>query len=1201
MNADKFKPFLSVKPFVRNILFDVVSAMSTKSKGSVSLPCKKILLSLVLLVCAMVGTRADTWKDPDTGITWTYTVSGDTVSVGDSSSSSTAVPKTTVGAITIPSLIGDKPVTSIDFAAFYRCSGLTSVTIPNSVTNIGWNAFYSCSGLTSVTIPNSVTSIGGNAFWGCSGLENIEIPNSVVSIGESAFSGCSGLTNIILPFVGAQRGNSGTDSALFGYIFGHASFPGGVATWFYCNGWSSVFYIPISLKSVTVTDDTIIGDGAFSNCSGLTSVVIPENLISIEDYAFYGCSGMTSIMIGNNLTNIGSYAFSDCSALESVTIPASVKRIGDNAFDNCPNLQYELWDGYKVRSGWLVGYTDDAAAAISDADRLRGITSWALEGCVALEELVFSENAGLVSIGTGALKGCTELQLLVLPPSLEEIGDEAFMGCSYLDNVIVPGSVKRVGARAFKNCTGFTAAQIEHGVESLGDEAFYGDWQIAEVDIPSTVTNIGANAFGGDSSIIRVGLRGDVRPVSEIFSNYASIREATVKEGTGPIVANLFNNCSQLKDVHFFGDCPGLGGVNIYMNTKSTLTTYVEKNSTGWDGTPGSHALPQAWPLSGNYRRSIAWWDEPTYLVRFDSNGGTLGVQDTYQRSERSFVLPPEPVQTGYTFAGWWTKPSGGLRVTADTVFIEGVYTRLYAHWTKGHWVFLDPNGGTVTNEFVTYVDQTVYGVLPTAVRTGYAFGGWRYEGRTILPATPIVTPADHTLTAQWEAYQYSIRFDANGGTGEMADIGMAYDEAVPLTSNVFTRSGYEFGGWATSGGTNAVVVYAEGETVENLSAEPNGIVTLFATWNRLVVAAPIVTPGDGALFTEDSCEVSITCVTDGAVIYCTTNGVSPRLIDKFRYTGPFSITGTAVIKAVAVLEGVKSDYATATITKRSLTLGEAASADASGAALAWTTGGDAQWTPEVDATSPTGFTAQSGAIGDATEENFSATWLQTEVSGAGTVSFRWKVDCEWDDSGEMTWDHVAFYTNGVEAARMDGTSGWEELSFAFADAGTHTLHWTFMKDDYNEEVFADRAWVSGFTWTPAGGSADVVVDVGSGKSVTVPGTWIAAHENLVRNNGGSVSAALASTAANGRMSVAECYVVGVDPEKADDDFKITSITIGADGTPVVEFDPPQAEWNVQTARPVVKGAAELGGEWQAVTDANKAGLRFFKVVVELP
>ncbi len=417
-----------------------------------------------------------------------------------------------------------------------------------------------------------------------------------------------------------------------------------------------------------------------------------------------------------------------------------------------------------------------------------------MEGCTALTNLVFSENAVLKYVGTKAFKGCTELRALTLPPSLEDIGDEAFMGCSYLDNVIVPGSVKRVGARAFKNCTGFTGALIEYGVESLGDEAFYGDWRISEVDIPSSVTNIGVNAFGGDSSIIRVGIRGDVRKVSEIFSNYAILREATVKEGDGAIVDGLFEGCAELADVHFLGNSPELAndGRNIFGGTPETLTTYVATTSTGWDGTKGSHSLPQAWPLVGN-RRPIAQWDLPTYLVLFDSNGGTLGVQSTYQYSERKFTLPPEPVQTGYTFAGWWTKPVGGLRVTGDTVFIEGVYRTLYAHWTKGRWVFLDPNGGTVENAFVTYIEQTEYGALPTPVRTGYAFDGWTYNGKTVLATDELLADEDHALIAEWRRNKYTVAFGANGGNGGVTKELEYASEIVPP---VVTREGYTFVKW---------------------------------------------------------------------------------------------------------------------------------------------------------------------------------------------------------------------------------------------------------------------------------------------------------------------------------------------------------------------------------------------------------------------
>ena len=244
---------------------------------------------------------------------------------------------------------------SISKYAFYNCTSLTSVTIPEGVTSIGDYAFYSCAGLTSVTIPEGVTSIGVLTFYNCSSLESITIPEGVTSIGEYAFERCTSLTSVTIP--------EGVTS-IENYAFNRCT----------------------SLTSVTIPASvTSIGNSAFSDCTKLMTVTIPEGVTSIGDHAFSGCTSLASITIPASVTSIGNSAFSDCTSLTSITIPEGVTSIGDYTFYNCSSL-----------------------TSVTIPEGVTSIGNSAFKNCTSLTSVTIPE--GVTSIGRWAFDGCTSLK-----------------------------------------------------------------------------------------------------------------------------------------------------------------------------------------------------------------------------------------------------------------------------------------------------------------------------------------------------------------------------------------------------------------------------------------------------------------------------------------------------------------------------------------------------------------------------------------------------------------------------------------------------------------------------------------------------------------------------------------------------------------------------------------------------------------------
>ena len=218
---------------------------------------------------------------------------------------------------------------------------------------------------------------------------------------------------------------------------------------------------------------------AFENCTGLTSIKIPDGVTSIGDSAFYYCTSLTSINIPDGVTSIGDSVFLRCSSLTSINIHDSVTSIGNSAFSNCSSLT-SITIPSSVTS---IGY--DAFRGCS-----RSLTSITVDNS---NTAYYSEGNCLIDKSNSTLiLGC---KTSVIPDGVTSIGNNAFSSCNGLTSIIIPSSVISIGNGAFYNCLGLTSINILDGVTSIGDAAFTACNSLSSITIPSSVTIIGNNAF----------------------------------------------------------------------------------------------------------------------------------------------------------------------------------------------------------------------------------------------------------------------------------------------------------------------------------------------------------------------------------------------------------------------------------------------------------------------------------------------------------------------------------------------------------------------------------------------------------------------------------------------------------------------------------------------------------------------------------
>ena len=566
------------------------------------------------------------------------------------------------GTVVIPSTVtyngNSYPVTIIDNQAFADCSGLTSVTIPNSVTTIGMSAFEDCRGLTEVTIPNSVTwimdsaflgtawynnqpdgivyagniaykykgtmpsntsiilregtvGIGDGAFEDCSDLTSVTIPNSVTSIPQYAFCGCSGLTEVTIP-------NSVTS-------IGFAAFDG--TAWYESQPDGIVYARNIAYKYKGTMPSN-------------TSIILREGTVGIGDQAFYGCSGLTSVTIPNSVTSIGGSAFYGCSSLTEINIPNSVTNIGNGVFRSCNSLT-----SISVESGNTNYDSRDNCNAI-----IKTTSNTLIAGC---KNTVIPTS--VTSIEANAFHNCSGLTSLTIPNSVTYIGISAFRWCDGLTSVTIPNSVAYIGEEAFSGCTGLTEVTIPNSVAYIGSYAFSSCYGLTSVTFPNSVTYIGMSPFNNCNRLTAVKVDKEI-PLSINSDTFSNRANATLYVPAGSKAAyQSANYWKNFKEIVEYGD--------ITFADANVKAICVQNWDTDGDGELSTDEAAAVTDLGTVFKSNttITSFDELQYFTGLTNIGNTA----FYGCSNLNSVTIPESVTSiGVNVlknSGWYNKQRNGL------------------------------------------------------------------------------------------------------------------------------------------------------------------------------------------------------------------------------------------------------------------------------------------------------------------------------------------------------------------------------------------------------------------------------------------------------------------------------------------------------------------------------------------------------------
>ena len=575
-----------------------------------------------------------------------------------------------------------------------------------------------------------------------------------------------------------------------------------------------------------------IGNFAFAGCSGLTSITIPDSVTSIGIEAFNNCTSLINVTFeeSSQLASIRSMAFNNCSSLTSITIPSSVTSIGDNAFYRCTSLTsimvdenntaYSSVDGVlfnKDKTILIICPIGKTSTSYSIPYGVEIIGDAAFEGCINLTSITIPNS--VTSIGEIAFSRCGSLTSITIPDSVTSIGARAFYSCGSLTSITIPDGVTSIGESAFNDCTNLTSITIPDSVTSIGERAFSRCGSLTSITIPDSVTLIGQYAFNNCTSLTSITIPNNVTVIkSYVFSNCTNLTSITIPNSVTNIYMGAFNGCSRLTDVYYLGTKDKWGNIKIsslYNDDLNGKVRYVGDIAQGFSFTPPSNLT-----YDGNAKEATVAKNNQDYgaftIKYYDQNGrvytagpvdaGTYTVKIDIEESSKYSAV------SGYE-VGRFTILQAENSFTTD-LSIEG--------WTYGDTPKA-PDAvakfGTPTYSYSTEEDGTYTTTQPTNAGT--------YWVKAVVEGTDNYTGLEKKKQFTILPKTYTVTYAAgSNGSGTVTAGSKTHDVPFMLSSDTFTRAGYEQTGWATSDGGEKV--YDLGGTYTD-----NNDITLYPVWSR--------------------------------------------------------------------------------------------------------------------------------------------------------------------------------------------------------------------------------------------------------------------------------------------------------------------------------------------------------------------------------